>query len=411
MKELRVGVVGVGRGMSFARSAKAVGMSLVAICDTWEDKLRQQEKALEVTGYTDFEQFLNHDMDAVILANYFHEHAPLAIQAMRSGFHVMSECAACGTIAEGVELVRAAEETDRIYMLAENYPYMAYNQEMRRLYQAGTIGKFIYGEGEYVHPDPAKVKLARSVGWEHWRNWIPGTYYCTHSLAPVMYITDTRPVTVNGFVLPYDAEDPTVNMSVRCSDLGSAIMLKMDNGAIVKTLHGGLRGHGNYTRIHGNQGLMENSRVMNTSMLRVHRAPFDKNEGEPVESIYQPDFPEFHDQATKTGHGGGDFFTQHHFAAAIRTGEQPYLDVYRGVQMSIVGILAYRSALDGGTPLEVPDFRDPGHQKAYEGDHWSPFPGVECENKPPPSILGHIEANDAAKENAREVWKKQGWTE
>ena len=41
---------------------------------------------------------------------------------------------------------------------------------MRRLYQAGEVGEFKYGEGEYVHPDPAAVKLGRSVGVTHWRN-------------------------------------------------------------------------------------------------------------------------------------------------------------------------------------------------------------------------------------------------
>ena len=57
-----------------------------------------------------------------------------------------------------------------------HYPYMAYNQEMRRLYQQGAVGAYRYGEAEYVHPDPAEVKLGRSVGLDHWRNWIPATY-------------------------------------------------------------------------------------------------------------------------------------------------------------------------------------------------------------------------------------------
>lgn len=33
-KPIRVGVVGVGRGMSFASSAASAGMQLVALCDT-----------------------------------------------------------------------------------------------------------------------------------------------------------------------------------------------------------------------------------------------------------------------------------------------------------------------------------------------------------------------------------------
>ena len=77
----------------------------------------------------------------------------------------MSECAACHTPAEGVALIRAVEETGRIYLFAENYPYMAYNQEMRRLYREGTVGTFLYGEGEYVHPDSARTKAGRSFGW------------------------------------------------------------------------------------------------------------------------------------------------------------------------------------------------------------------------------------------------------
>ena len=83
---------------------------------------------------------------------------------------MISECATCHTLAEGVSLARTVEQSGKVYMFAENYPYSAYNQEMRRLYQSGLIGEFKYGEGEYIHPDPAEVKLARSCGWNHWRN-------------------------------------------------------------------------------------------------------------------------------------------------------------------------------------------------------------------------------------------------
>ena len=79
---IRVGVVGVGRGQSFAYGAKAAGMELVAICDTWEERLRQVGQNLGVTTYTDYDKFLEHELDAVVLANYFHEHAPFAVKAL-----------------------------------------------------------------------------------------------------------------------------------------------------------------------------------------------------------------------------------------------------------------------------------------------------------------------------------------
>ena len=40
-RPIRVGVIGVGRGASFAAGATdLVGMKLVALCDTWDEKLR-----------------------------------------------------------------------------------------------------------------------------------------------------------------------------------------------------------------------------------------------------------------------------------------------------------------------------------------------------------------------------------
>ena len=169
-RPITVGVVGVRRGGAFARGSEAAtGLRLVALCDTWEERLEQERRDLAargtaVTTYSDYDRFLEHDMDAVVLANHFHEHAPLAIAALRSGRHVMSECAACHTPAEGVALIRAVEETGRIYLFAENYPYMAYNQEMRRLYREGTVGTLpvrrgrVRASGQRAHQAGAKLR-------------------------------------------------------------------------------------------------------------------------------------------------------------------------------------------------------------------------------------------------------------
>ena len=408
-KPIRIGVVGGRRGMTFARGAKAAGMELVAICDTWEERLSEAGAALEVATYTDYARFLEHEMDGVVLANFFHEHTPFAIQAVERGLHVMSECAACFTVAEGVALIRAFEKSGCVYMLAENYPYMVHNQEMKRLYTEGLVGKFVYGEGEYVHPDSAETKLARSCGWDHWRNFIPATYYCTHSIAPVMYITDTRPVAVSGIVVPHDPDDPSLTMTARRTDLASIIMCKMDNGAVMKSLHGGLRGHQVFVRIHGNKGLMENARYGNTGMVRVRREAFEKDAGEPTDRLYLPDFPNHHDEATRAGHGGGDYFTNYHFAEAIRNGMQPYLDVYKAVDMSIAGILAYRSALSGSGMIDLPDFRDETLRTDYESDNWRPDPVKRGPENPPLSILGEIEPSEETKRFAEKIWREQGW--
>jgi predicted dehydrogenase len=410
MDKIRIGVIGVGRGQSFARDATdSVGMELVALCDTWQERLQEKGEEFGVATYTDYDEFLTHDMDAVVLANYFHQHAPFAIKALEAGFHVMSETAANTTLAQGVALCRAVEKSGKTYMLAENYPYTAFNQEMRRVYQTGEVGTVTYAEGEYNHPMAAESVLRITPGKNHWRAWIPSTYYCTHALAPLVYITDTMPVSVNALSITCDKVN---EKNVRVSDPGSVILCRMDNGAVFRIFGLILPGHSNWYRVHGDRGAMEITRgngYYGPGQVRVWHEEWDLAEGEKQERIYTPEWPEHGDLAEKAGHGGGDFWTNFHFANAIRSGEAPFLDVYRGVAMSSVGILAWKSALAEGHPVAVPDFRDEESRKEYEDDHWSPWPEDAGPGQPPPSIRGLVEPTEAGRALAKKVWQEIGY--
>jgi predicted dehydrogenase len=389
-KPIRVGIIGIGRGQNFADGATdLVGMELVALCDTWEERLKEVGKQYDVATYTDYDRFLEHEeMDAVILANYFNEHAPFAIKALRAGKHVMSETACNTTLAEGVALCREVERSGKTYMLAENYPYTRFNMEMRRLYQSGEIGRVTYAEGEYNHPMDAESAERISPGPNHWRKWLPSTYYCTHALAPLMVITDSMPVSVNG--LSILAPEVTETLP-RHNDPGSVILCRMDNGAVFRLFGLWLPGHSCWYRVHGTHGAMEMTRgpgYFGPEQVRVWHEEWTLRPGETAERVYAPEWPEHGDLAEKAGHGGGDFWTNFLFANAIRSGEAPFLDVYRGVAMSSVGILAWKSALADGAPFAVPDFRSEASRAAYENDTWSPWPQDAGPGQPPPSIRG-----------------------
>ena len=391
-KTIRVGVFGVGRGRGFASQAAAMnGVELVALCDLREMALRDFAASFkDVTTYTDYDRFLEHDLDAVVLANYATEHAPAAIRALNRGLHVQSENIAVKTMGEAVELVRAVEASGKTYMYAENYCYANVIQEMRHLYKGGEIGEFKYGEGEYVHPVSVDTKISLSPTWDHWRNWIPSTYYCTHSMGPIMYITRTRPVKVNGFVVPHDFDNPAMAETASRRDTAGIVMCQMNNGAYAKLLMGGLKCHYTWHRIYGNLGEMENLRYGGSQMLKLHKEPWDKQPGEPADLIYQPEFRQFHELAVRSGHGGGDFFMLHEFITGIRTGKPPYLDIYTGLQMSCLGILAHRSALNNNETIDVPSFKNKKELAKWEGDNLSPDPSAPKADRIPSSILGEI---------------------
>ena len=408
---IRVGVVGVGRGQSFARIAPQVGMRLVALCDTWEEKLAEAGQQYPgVTLYTEYTEFLKHpELDAVVLANYFHQHAPLAIAALQAGYHVMSEVGACKTLGEAVALVRAVEASGRIYLFAENCCYFRQVQEMRRLYQEDTIGELRFGEGEYLHPMDRETRYRISPGLNHWRNWLPSTYYCTHALGPLMSITDLRPVSVNALSIPFSERDEHRHWICR-GDPAAVILCRMNNDALVSINGINVRGEGLWYRLHGTRGLLESLRAHGErDKVRLVHEPFDLRAGEATETIVLPEFPVAGDLAAQAGHAGGDFYTSYHFAEAIRSGVQPYLDVYRGVDMTIVGIQAWKSALDGGRSYEVPDFRGEEARHKYEGEDWSPFPEDVGPGQPPPSIRPYQPPTEEQLEEARRVWRSAGY--
>ena len=93
MKKIKVGIFGVGRGMDLAKGFMLLGADIAAICDFNKERLEEATRKVgkDTAVYSDFDSFIEHDLDAVVLANYFHEHAPFAIKCFEKGIHVFRE--------------------------------------------------------------------------------------------------------------------------------------------------------------------------------------------------------------------------------------------------------------------------------------------------------------------------------
>lgn len=382
MKQIKIGIFGAGRGTSIAKNFMLLNCEIVALCDNRPDRLAEGAKALgsDVVLYDSFDRFIEHEMDAVVIANHFHEHTPYVLKCFERGIHVFCECTSNGTMAEGVELVRAYEKTSSIFMLAENYPRRIFNTEAKRICDSGTLGKILYAEGEYNHPVGATDSgfSKRYIYTEkHWRNYLPRTYYITHSLGPVMWVTGATPKRVTAFASFAPIEGPTAR---HCGDRVAQVLTQNDDGSVFRvTGCAGYGAHHNSYRFCGTKGQVENLRGMGSKvMLRYNE--WDRPEGMPTESLYEPiwDDP---DRALieKSGHGGGDYLTAREFLNCIRENRQPGhpFDLHSAVTMASVGILAHRSSLEGGMPYDIPDFHLKADRQKYENDRLSPFYGED----------------------------------
>ncbi|MBP3334302.1 MAG: Gfo/Idh/MocA family oxidoreductase [Clostridia bacterium] len=383
MKKLRVGVFGAGRGADIAGNFMMLGCEIVAICDFHKERREDAAKRLGgIAQYEDFDSFIEHGMDAVIMANFFHEHAPYTIKCFEKGIHVFGECISNGTMAEGVELIKAFEKSNSVYMLAENYPQMIFNREMKRVCDSGTLGKILYAEGEYNHPgDPKDVWFnKRYVYFEkHWRNFLPRTYYITHSLGPVMRASGATPKRVTAFASfsPFDDDLPSARY---VGDKVAIVTTQNDDGSVFRiTGCAAFGAHHNAYRICGTKGQIENLRGMGSKVMLRYNG-WEKPEGANEVELYEPKWNDKDEELIiKSGHGGGDYLTARMFVECVREGKQPEhpFDIYSAVNMSSVAILAHRSMLEGGKPYDIPDFREEKWCKMYENDRLTPFYGTD----------------------------------
>ncbi len=390
MKKIRIGVFGGGmRGRQLVSAFMLLNCEIVAVCESREDELQKTcQAAGGVIGYRDFDEFIEHPMDAVILANDFHRHAPYAIACFRRGLHVFSECISNGTMAEGVALARAHEGSTSVYMLAENYPQMIFNREMKRVCDSGTLGKILYAEGEYNHPfDPNDVTFKKNFNYTttHWRNYLPRTYYITHSLGPVMYATGATPRRVSALAV-FAPTEGAVPVASYVGDRVAIITTQNDDGSVFRVTGCAAFGaHHNAYRVCGTNGQIENLRGMGDQVMLRYNS-WQIPEGEIIAKLYTPSWNDPDEEIIKkSGHGGGDYLTARTFLECIAVGKQPPhpFHLHAAIAMSSVAILGHRSVLAGGVAFDIPDFRREEDCALYENDHASPFFG---EDGTPPTL-------------------------
>lgn len=373
MERIKVGVFGAYRGSAMIQYCELSDHAeIVAVCDCWELALERQ-KALhpqsDIGWYTSFDDFLQHEMDAVVLANYATEHAPYAIRCLQAGKHVYSEVLPCQTLREAVELIEAVEQSGAVYAYGENFCYFPAVWEMKRLYKQGKIGEFEYGECEYVH-NCEPIWHALTYGDpDHWRNRLYCTAYCTHSIGPILHATGLRPVSVVGF------EGKRIERHLRTGSKSGAFgieFVELENGGLLKSLHGGLYKNSIWYCMYGTKGRMETAREdaenYDIRMLYVNADRFSGQYGPEKIEAYKPQMPQA-EKSLRFGHGGSDFYAIDFFIRRILgDAHADTIDVYEAVDMALCGIFAYRSILNGGTPMSIPDLRLKQNRELWRGD-------------------------------------------
>lgn len=390
-RKLKLGVFGTWRGKSLIEAAKIIDEAeVVAICDNDPKRIEEAKPhcAPNVKVCADFDELLHSGIDAIILANYFHEHAAYAIQAMKAGVHVLCECLPAVTMKECVELVEAAEETGTLFAMAENCPFTEANMEMTRLFKSGVLGEVIYAEGEYCHPGSPATADKYRPSEDHWRSYIPKTYYLAHSIGPLMVMTDLMPKRVIGKL----AAGWNFNRARgrEHGEVAGIMLVEMDTGALFRVT--GTCGYGpkaHWYRLACEKGGVESVRGTHDRVsLSINPWDLDdSNRSYASRAEYSPERTAELQKALVCGHDGADYWVVKNFVDDVLAGRMPYMDAHRSAAICAVGILGWRSVLNDSKQYDVPDFRNPADRDQYRQDDASPFPGENPADKLPSRFL------------------------
>jgi len=156
MSKLKVGIVGCGgiaNGKHLPAIKKNGNFEIIAFCDLIKERA---EKAKEEYGtpesriYTDYQELIKEDLDAVYVLTPNNAHAPITIAALKAGKHVMCEKPMAKTYAEAKAMVDTAKETGKVLTIGYQSRYRSDSQYLKRACENGDLGEIYYAKAHAV---------------------------------------------------------------------------------------------------------------------------------------------------------------------------------------------------------------------------------------------------------------------
>jgi predicted dehydrogenase len=154
LTKVKFGVIGYGgsfsMGKQHADAAIKYGMEIGAICDANADRAASAEADFPGVSFTtDYREILsNPDIDLVLIILPHNLHAPVAIEALNAGKHVVTEKPMCNTLEEADAMCAAAVRNDRMLSIYHNRRWDGDFNTIRELINKGTIGELFQIEAK-----------------------------------------------------------------------------------------------------------------------------------------------------------------------------------------------------------------------------------------------------------------------
>jgi predicted dehydrogenase len=341
-RRLRVGLVGYGvsrfsAAFSFQHHPN---VEVVAVSDLIPDRCAALAAEVHCAKtYPSLEDLVKDGrIEVVFVATDAPSHARHCIEVLRHGKHVASAVPAVyGSLNEAEQLFDAVRKSGLKYMMFETSCFREDLFAMRRIYQAGGLGKIAYSEGEYFHYMDQPI-----ASYKGWRVGLPPQWYPTHSNAYHIGITGGSFTSVSCIGVPSRIGhlQPANNRYRNAYGTEIALFQTSDGATSRMGVSWDTPGHeGEMGRVRGQRGSFYGKYEGLEKNLPLTERP-------PLPPGVQPG-----------GHGGSHGYLMNEFVTAILEDRTPLVDIATALNLTVAGIVAHQSAQKGGELMKIPQYR------------------------------------------------------
>ncbi len=160
-ESVRFGIIGAGSVWRFHHvgTKNNPKIKFVAVHDTNEKNLKKIAKKFNMEPYSNLDDFLKSDIDAVLIMvpHFLHERMVAAVA--EAGKHILCEKPMAITLEGCDSMIEKTKEAGVKFMIAENHRFLPAHEYIARAVQEGLIGKpFLVRAYEGVNEIPGLMK-------------------------------------------------------------------------------------------------------------------------------------------------------------------------------------------------------------------------------------------------------------
>lgn len=364
-RKVRVAIVGLGFGAEFIpiyqRHPQA---ELIAVCQRSESKLNEVADHFGIANrYTSYDEMLkNGDIDAVHINTPIPDHAEQSIKALLAGKHVACTVPMATSIEDCHRIVAAQRQSGKHYMMMETAVFTREFYYVKELRDSGKLGRIQFMRGAHQQ---------EMAGWPGYWEGLPPMHYATHAVSPLLALADTEAESV--VCLGSGRIEERLSGKYGSPFAVESALFKLKDSPVAmevtRSLFETAREYVESFDIYGDR--------MSFEWQQQEQERPVVFEGEAGKRVEVPDYAHLLPEEIRmfttqgvydgdnqhlsftqgSGHGGSHPHLAHEFIISILEDRAPFPDVYTSANWTSAGLCAHESAMQGGVPVKLPNFR------------------------------------------------------